>query len=62
MKLEQMTFEEKLTLRLLLQGPRLDCDTIVDRVLINCDLAERCGIGCMKITDVGRKLATQIRL
>lgn len=60
MKLEELTYIEKLKLRLLCDGPRPDRDAIEDRVLINSGLAERCDVGDMRITEAGRDLVARM--
>lgn len=50
----RLTFEEKLLLKELANGPREDRDCTPHRVLVGEGLARRIDIGMIEITDAGR--------
>lgn len=51
--MSKLTYEEELTLALLLDGPRPDHDRIPDRVLVNSGFAKRIDVGQIEITAAG---------
>jgi len=50
----ELTYHEKLLLDTLKSGPRHDHDRAAERVLVNSGLAERFGVGQIRITKAGR--------
>lgn len=50
-----LTYEERLLLKLIAVGPREDRDGIPERVLVNRGYAERFDPGMLRITDKGRE-------
>ncbi|MBR2118469.1 MAG: hypothetical protein IJ935_07325 [Afipia sp.] len=51
---EQLTYGERLLLAILARESQDDFDTVADRVLVGRGLAERFGVGQIRITDAGR--------
>lgn len=57
-KMIDLTYEEKLLLTRLKEGPRPDRDGIPERVLVNTGLARRIDVGQIEITDGGAQVCT----